>query len=95
MRRNAKVDSNQVEIVAALRRVGASVAHTHMVGDGFPDIIVGYRGHNYMVEIKDGSKKPSAQKLTDDEKDFHKDWLGTIHIVNGVDSALEMIGAIK
>ena len=51
-RRAAKVDLNQKEIVKHFRSLGATVAHTHMIGQGYPDITVGYRGTNYMVEIK-------------------------------------------
>lgn len=44
MRRAARVDANQKEIVRAWRQVGARVALTHMVGNGFPDAVVGFRG---------------------------------------------------
>ena len=39
-----RVDRNQPEIVEALREAGASVAHTHAIGQGFPDIVVGVQG---------------------------------------------------
>ena len=39
-----RVDRNQPEIVDALRKAGASVGHTHAVGKGFPDIVVGVQG---------------------------------------------------
>ncbi len=39
-----RVDRNQPEIVDALRQAGASVGHTHTVGQGFPDIVVGTQG---------------------------------------------------
>jgi hypothetical protein len=39
-----RVDRNQAEIVEALREAGASVGHTHAVGHGFPDIVVGVPG---------------------------------------------------
>jgi len=39
-----RVDRNQPEIVEALREAGASVGHTHVVGKGFPDIVVGVQG---------------------------------------------------
>ncbi len=94
MRRAARTDANQTEIVEALRAVGATVAITSMIGDGFPDIVVGYRGENYMIEIKDGSKPPSKQQLTPDEKKFHNIWRGKIDIVISVDEALEIVGAI-
>lgn len=39
-----RVDRNQPEIVDALRKAGASVGHTHSLGHGFPDIVVGLQG---------------------------------------------------
>ncbi len=93
MRRAARIDANQPEIVQALRDVGASVSVTSMVGKGFPDIVVGYRGQNYLIEIKDGSKPPSQRKLTPDEQEWHALWRGTVHIANKTDEALKIIGA--
>jgi hypothetical protein len=49
MRRAAKVDNNQKTLVAAFRGMGASVRHTHMIGDGFPDIAVGYANKTVLV----------------------------------------------
>lgn len=93
MRRAARVDANQNEIVRALRDMGASVAITSMVGSGFPDIVVGYQGRNYLIEIKDGSKPPSKRKLTPDEQEFFDTWRGTVFITNDINETLEIIGA--
>ena len=92
--RAASVDANQKVIVAALRDVGASVQHIHGVGGGCPDIIVGFRGVNYLIEIKDGDKPPSARKLTDAENEWHLFWHGSVHVANDIDEALEVIGAL-
>lgn len=92
MRRAARIDANQNEIVQALRDVGASVAITSMVGSGFPDLVVGFRGRNFLFEIKDGSKPPSKRRLTDDEQEFFDTWRGIIFIVNDVNEALEILG---
>lgn len=95
MRRTAaRIDSNQPEIIQALRKVGASVAPTHMVGQGFPDIVVGFRGINHLLEIKDGEKSRSRRKLTEDEKDWHLTWQGEVRIVESVSEALKAIGAL-
>lgn len=93
MRRAARVDDNQPEIVAALRAVGATVEPLHFVGRGFPDIAVGYRGYNYLIEIKDGAKPPSKRRLTVDERDWHDQWRGQVTVVESVDQALKAIGA--
>lgn len=84
----ARTDSNQKEIVNMYRRLGATVAPTHMVGSGFPDIVIGKYGLSDLVEIKDGSKPPSAQKLTGDEQKFHRSWGGSVRIIRTVDDVM-------
>lgn len=90
-RRKARVDANQSEVVAAFRAAGATVQHLHMVGGGCPDILIGYRGHNYLFEIKDGSKPPSRRKLTEAEQEFVDMWNGQVDIVESPEDALEKL----
>lgn len=91
MRRSAKVDANQPAIVKAFRDMGCSVQHLHAVGQGCPDLLVGYRGENILVEVKDGDKFPCKRKLTDDQKDWHEEWRGKVHIVETVSDAVALI----
>lgn len=95
MRRAAKVDRNQGQIVEALRKVGASVAITSALGSGFPDVVAGYRGTNTLIEIKDGFTPPSKRKLTPAEKSWHDAWRGQVCVVETVEEALRAIGAVK
>jgi hypothetical protein len=89
--RICRVDDNQKEIVADLRKYGVSVTPTHMVGNGFVDIVCGWQGRNYLFEIKDGKKVRSARLLTRLESDWHKDWLGTSHVIESSEQALKII----
>ena len=89
MRRNAKADDNQPQIVKAFRQLGYSVAHTHTIGKGFPDIVIGRDGVNTLVEIKDGLKTKSQRQLTPDEKEFHEAWRGTVVIIESVEDVIE------
>jgi hypothetical protein len=90
----AKADDNQPEIVKAFRSLGATVQHLHMVGKGCPDILVGYRGVNLLVEIKDGSKPPSQRKLTPDEVAFFESWKGQVSIVETVNDVTALLASI-
>ena len=90
MRRFAKVDDNQPEIVKFFRDLGWTVAHTHMVGKGFVDIIVAKNGVNVLVEIKDEKKPPSARKLTPDEQKFHEEWKGLIRIIESRQDVIDL-----
>lgn len=76
MRRAARIDANQPATVKALRDVGMTVAVTSAVGKGFPDLVIGFRGLTCLVELKDGEKTPSAQRLTADEVQFRDSWAG-------------------
>lgn len=90
--RAAKIDRNQPEIVAALRKAGASVQSLAGVGVGCPDLLIGFQGKTALVEIKDGKKVKSAQKLTDCQVDWHENWRGgTLATVDGIDAALRVL----
>ena len=88
IRRAARVDANQTQIVSALRAAGAYVWII-----GLPvDLLVGYKGHTFLVEVKDGPKK----RLTALQEDFFANWTGsTLARVNGPEAALRMIGILK
>ncbi len=86
MRRAAKVDANQTEIVDALRAAGASVQSLAPVGKGCPDLLVGRGKLNILMEIKDGTGK-----LTPDQKEWHEGWRGRVHLVRSVDDALAVL----
>lgn len=92
MRQAAKTDRNQAEIVDALRKVGASVQSLAAIGKGAPDLLVGFEGETYLMEIKDGKKPPSGRKLTPDQEVWHSNWAGgRLDVVNDINSALKVI----
>jgi Holliday junction resolvase len=91
MRKAAKIDDNQNAIVNVLRQIGASVQSLAATGKGCPDLLVGYHGINYLMEIKDGDKVLSKQKLTIDQEHWHSLWRGSVHIVKSVDEALKIL----
>lgn len=90
-RRAKRIDANQPEIVQALRRVGIAV----WVLSSPADLLTGHQGRFRTLEVKDGSKPPSARRLTPEEVAYH----GTCesmrlphHIVLSVDEALAVHG---
>jgi len=88
MRYAARVDANQEAIVSALRAAGAYVWII-----GLPvDLLVGFRNHTFLVEIKDGPKR----RLTKLQEDFFANWTGgTLARIDGPEAALRMIGVVK
>lgn len=85
--RARQVDANQVAVVAALRAAGATVQHLHAVGAGCPDLLIGIGGANYLLELKDGAKPASAQKLTPDQVAFHRAWRGQVLVIRSAQQA--------
>ena len=93
MRRAARTDSNHRAIVCGLRDAGRCVFDTSRVGNGFPDLIAGTRASGLVfLEVKDGSKPPSARKLTPAETSFmsvcHAHGL-PYHVVTSLEEALK------
>lgn len=91
----SKVDANQQEIIAAVRKLGVTVAITSQIGKGFSDTVWGVEGINLLVEIKDGKKTPSKRKLTPSEEEFHNNWRGQIEIVSSIEEAVKLVNKIK
>ena len=91
MRRRAKTDANQSDIVAVLREMGVSVQSLAEVGAGCPDLLCGWRGRNYLLEVKDGSKPPSERILTRDQVDWHSTWPGQVEVVYSVSDAIKVV----
>ena len=91
MRRAARTDENQASIVAGLRAFGASVQPLHAVGQGCPDLLVGYRGRNYLIEVKNPEKPKADQQLTPRQVEWHGAWVGDVHTVRTLDGAIEFI----
>jgi soluble P-type ATPase len=91
VRRAAKVDRNQAEIVAALRKIGCKVQSLAAVGDGVPDLLVWRPSAQKLslLECKDGAKRPSERRLTADQERFHADW--PVTVVESVEQAIEAV----
>lgn len=90
MRTAARIDANQGEIVAALEACGCTVRSLAALGDGVPDLLVGLRWRNVLLEVK-GPKG----KLTPDQRRFLAAWRGEWYIVSTVDEALKAMGMGK
>jgi hypothetical protein len=88
MRYAARVDANQDQIVSALRAAGAYVWII-----GLPvDLLVGFKNHTFLVEVKTTSKK----RLTKLQADFFENWTGgTVCRIDSPEAALRMIGVLK
>lgn len=86
-----KRDGNHSSIVSDLEVLGYSVATTADLGDGFPDIVVGIHGNNFLFEIKNPEQPPSKRKLTPDEEVFRNKWRGQYDVIETWEDAVKII----
>ena len=96
MRRRAHVDANQAEVVDALRAVGATVDSAASMGGGFPDLVVGYKGATFLIEVKNAEglngRVRRGQGMTPDQVRWHARWRGHVAVVSSAEEALAAIG---
>jgi hypothetical protein len=88
MRRAHRTDANQADIARALAAIpGASVFDASGVGGGFADLVVGFRGENYLLEVKHRKRKPNLLQLR-----FAERWQGRYAVIRSLEDALLEIG---
>jgi hypothetical protein len=90
-RRAARVDDNQKSVVDDLRTIGCSIQHLHAQGMGCPDILAGWRGRNFLFEIKDPGKPPSKRGLRTMQQVWQQKWTGQVHVIHSADEAIEIM----
>jgi hypothetical protein len=93
MKYAARVDKNQLATIKEFERAmpDASVFDASACGEGFPDLVVGWRGRNYLFEVKNPDARPSDRRLTEPQEAFHGSWQGQVHVVH---SAAEMLAVM-
>lgn len=82
----ARLDRNHKEIVEALRAAGMSVVSLAAVGNGCPDIAVGYRGMTFLFEIKFGKNS-----RTQAQQKFFNEWGGHVLCVHSAEDAISSV----
>jgi len=86
------VDRNQAEIVGHLRGAGATVQDLSGVGGGCPDLLVGFRGRNFLLEIKTPDPESKLNAL---QNEWHMAWTGHAAVVRTPEEALQEILAVR
>ena len=86
----SRTDSNQSIIAKTLRRAGATVQTLHEVGNGVPDLLVGYKGKNFLLEVK-----TDKGQLNEKQVEFFHNWKGNCYVVRTEHAALQSIGAVR
>lgn len=89
MRHRPRLDSTQRAIVDELRKVGVSVYSAAPLGGGFPDLIAGHAGVNYLLEVKSarairkrtGTVNPHRDPAGEKQESFRRRWRGAPVVV--------------
>jgi len=94
MRRDGRVDANQSDIVKKLRELGASVLILSPLGNGCPDLLIGWKDTvNLLVEVK--NLEGRGAKLTPDEQLFFNHWRGPVEVVTCFEDILALLEAVR
>lgn len=86
-----RADANQPEVTEALRKIGAVVTPIHTVGKGVSDLLVSYDQTWFVLEVKDGRKPKSAQKLTKDEVTWQGKQRAPVYTVASAEEAIFVV----
>lgn len=87
MRRAARTDANQQEVINALERCGVSV---EVIGKPV-DLLVCCRGVTSLVEVKNPNRDRGGDGLTKAQVEFIQRWPGAIFVVS---SPVEAVRAV-
>ncbi len=83
----SRIDKNQTEIVAGLRKAGYSVLSLASLGRGVPDILVASPTRTMLMEIKEGKHKLNKQQMA-----WHNKWPALVYVVRSLEDALLVMG---
>jgi hypothetical protein len=89
--RARKADSNQAEIREKLRALGCGVLSIN----GVVDLVVGYRGRNYLLEVKNPTRPKAHDKRSMAQAKLRESWPGQYAVVETVEQALVIIGWVS
>jgi hypothetical protein len=87
----ARKDANHREIVDGLLARGYTVLELHAVGGGVPDILVGGRGCNVLMEIKNPARRTkgdNAIKTLERQRKWRAAWRGPVVQIETLEQAV-------
>jgi len=87
MRHALRKDLNQRDVVKALEDIGASVKPLHQP----LDLLIGFRGHTYLFEVKRPDKKGWKSEYTPQQIKFRQTWRGQMATVYTAEEAVYVL----
>lgn len=86
-----KKDANHREIVAAFKKLGAGVIDLSPLGYGVPDLFIGTRCINYLVEIKNPGTSYGRKGGNPLQVAWANDWPSPVYIVESMEDVLALM----
>ena len=90
MRHAAKVDQNHPAIVECLRKLGCAVLSLAAIGKGCPDLLISYRKHMYLIEVKNEKGKLNAM-----QQDWHRAWDSPVYVVKTTGECVSLLNQLR
>ena len=86
-----KRDTAEAEVIAALEQLGASVVRM----DKPVDLLIGFRGHDYIAEVKTGTKG-YGKAMNGSQALFAAEWRGSkFPVLRSAQDAIDFICSIS
>jgi len=78
-------------ISSIIRSLVAAGAHVRSleVGEGFPDLIIGFQGHNFLMTVKD--PEYDITSLSPTQIAWIEDWPGLVFVIDDEEQALYVL----
>ena len=91
--RHKRKDKDHYKIIKQLNELSGVKAKDISDLNEIGDILVGYKGKNYLIELKTDETKSKTRRytLTDDEEKFHNTWTGQIDVAFTLEDILTII----
>lgn len=81
-----KRDTSERPIIEALKGIGMDVVQI----DRPVDLAAGWRGQNYLIEVKTGKAKPNPEQAR-----FIETWRGQVVVLRDVDEAINWTNSLR
>lgn len=95
--RRGKKDANHDALKLVFQQMGCSVADLYNAGlPGFPDVVVGITGRDYLVEIKNPETRYGRAGLNSNQTAFARDWRGgQLYVVSTPDEVAALVNNLR
>ncbi len=91
-----RIDDNQVAIVGAARKAGASVEYWPPTRGGRPDLVIGFQGRNHFWEVKNPKTKYGQNGFNQNQTRWAEIWRGEPPtVVYSPEQAVEILNGLR